>query len=349
MGIRDALRIWRSAGLVEPGPWPNPQVRPQLASPWAVGDLTSIVWADVFGAELLPPSRSEAMQVAALARAVNLFKATIARCPLVALTGDVPVAPLPSWCQRTDGLTSPFHRMLWTVDDVIFQGESLWIRLNGADGFPLQADRLPYEDWSVDSAGAILIGDEPVDDSRVIYIPGPHEGILKYGARAIRQASALEASALDTAQHPFRVHLHQTTDEELSDAEKRDLITAARQAMYENAGVLFTNQAVTAELLTFDSSALLIEGRNAASVDMARLVASPAALVDATSAGSSLTYETVNGRNAELIDYGLSGYMAAISSRLSMDDIVPRGQRIAFDTTQLSTLMPSPTGPATED
>lgn len=349
MALRDAMRIWRGAGMLDPGPWPSPSPRPQLSSPWAVGDLSSIVWADVLGLEVLPPSRAEAMQVAALARAVNLFKTTIARCPLTVLTGAEPVAPLPTWCQRTDGLTSPFHRMLWTVDDLIFHGESLWIRLNGADGFPLSADRLPYEDWSVDSAGAILIGAEPVDTSKVIYLPGPHEGILKYGARAIRQASALETSALDTAQHPFRVHLHQVTDEEPSDQEKRDLIAAARQAMYENSGVLYTNQAVTVELLTFDSSALLIEGRNAASVDMARIVSSPAALVDATSAGASLTYETVAGRNGELIDYGLSGYMAAVAARLSMDDVVPRGQRVAFDTSQLSTLTPSPTGPATED
>lgn len=347
MAIADLAR--RNLAAITGRPAPAGVPRPQLSSPWAVGDLSSVVWADVMGLDVLPPSRPEAMQVAALARAVNLFKSTIARCPLVVLAGAEPVSPLPSWCQRTDSLTSPFHRMLWTMDDIIFYGESLWLRINGADGFPRAADRLPYEDWEVDSTGQILIADEPVKPSEVIYLPGPHEGILKFGARAIRQASALEASALDTAQHPFRVHLHQVTDEELSAKQKRDLITAARQAMYENAGVMLTNQAVTVELLTFDSSQLLIEGRNAASVDMARIVASPAALVDATSAGSSLTYETVNGRNAELIDYGLAGYMAAIASRLSMDDIVPRGQRVAFDTSQLSTLTPAPTGAPTED
>lgn len=346
MGLRNALAVWRSELVGRPiGPMP----RPQLSSPWAVGDLSQIVWADVFGLDTLPPSRSQAMQVAALARAVNLFKTTVARCPLVALALDQPVTPQPSWLQRTDGLTAPFHRMLGTVDDHIFCGESLWLRTNNADGSIRETDRLPYDEWAVNDVGEILVFGEVVDSKSVIYLPGPHEGILRFGAKAIRAAASLENAALDTARHPFRVHLHQTTDEELSAAEKRSLIGEARAAMYENGGVLFTNAAVTAELMPFDSSQLLVEGRNAAAVDMARLVASPAALVDATAAGASLTYETTAGRNQQLIDYGIAGYMAAIEGRLSMDDCVPRGQRVAFDTTNLTQATPAPTGPVTED
>lgn len=347
MGVRNALAVWRGAGIV--GAPVQTRPRPQVASPWSTGSLSAIVWADIYGLDTLPPTRDQAMQVAALARAVNLFKATVARCPLVSLIGDTPVAPSPAWLQRTDGLTSPFHRMLGTVDDHIFHGESLWLRTNNADGSIRQADRMPYEEWSVNDVGAILVFGDEVPADNVIYLPGPHEGILRFGAKAIRSAAAVETSALDTAKHPFRVHLHQTTDEELSRAEKLDVIAEARNAMYENGGVLFTNNAVTAELLPFDSSHLLVEGRNAAAVDMARLVASPAAIVDATAAGASLTYETTQGRNQQLLDYGIAGYMGAIEARLSMDDCVPRGSRVAFDTANLTTITPEPTGPVTED
>lgn len=348
MGIRNALAIWRRSGTVG-APIVGSLPRPQIASPWSTGDLSAVVWADIFGLELLPPTRDQAMQIAALARVVNLFKSTIARCPLVGMTLDAPLVPNPPWLQRTDGITSPFHRMLWTVDDHIFHGESLWLRTNNADGSIREADRMPYDEWSVNDLGEILVFGETVPVENVIYLPGPHEGILRFGAKAIRSAAAVETSALDTARHPFRVHLHQTTDEELSATEKKQLISEARAAMYEQGGVMFTNAAITAELLPFDSAQLLVEGRNAASVDMARLVAAPAAIADATAAGASLTYETTAGRNQELIDYGIAGYMAAIEARLSMDDCVPRGSRVAFDTSNLTSITPSPTGPVTED
>jgi hypothetical protein len=267
MGIRNAIAVWRNSPVATPvgAPIVGTSPRQQIASPWATGDLTKIVWADIFGLDLIPPTREQAMQVASLARAVNLFKTTIARCPLVGMTRDVPMPENPLWTQRTDGITSPFHRMLWTVDDHIFNGESLWIRTNNADGSLKEADRMPFEEWSVDSIGRILINGEPAGADEVIYLPGPHEGILRFGTKAIRSAAAVETSALDTALHPFRVHLHQTTDEEMSAKDKAELIANARAALYENFGVMFTNSAVTAELMTFDSSQLLVEGRNAAS------------------------------------------------------------------------------------
>jgi hypothetical protein len=72
-------------------------------------------------------------------------------------------------------------------------------------------------------------------------------------------------------------------------------------------------------------------------------------MADATNAGASLTYETTAGRNGQFIDYGVGLYMDAIAARLSMDDVVPRGQRTAFDVTQLTVTSPLPTGAPTDD
>ena len=79
------------------------------------------------------------------------------------------------------------------------------------------------------------------------------------------------------------------------------------------------------------------------------MVSSPAAMADATNAGASLTYETTEGRNGQFIDWGVGLYMDAIAARLSMDDVVSRGQRVAFDTTELRALAPAPTGATTND
>ena len=82
---------------------------------------------------------------------------------------------------------------------------------------------------------------------------------------------------------------------------------------------------------------------------MARLVGLPASLVDATAAGASLTYETSAGRNQQAVDYGFAAYMAALAGRLSMDDVVPRGQHVAWDLSDLTGLATTPTGPTLED
>jgi hypothetical protein len=77
------------------------------------------------------------------------------------------------------------------------------------------------------------------------------------------------------------------------------------------------------------------------------MISSPAAMADAEA--GSLTYETTSGRGQQFLDYGAKFYMDPIAARLSMDDVVPRGQRTAFDTGQLTTITPAATGPATED
>lgn len=145
------------------------------------------------------------------------------------------------------------------------------------------------------------------------------------------------------------MELHQTSDASPSDAEIDKLIDRARNALASHGGILWTNQALEAKTHPLDSSALVIDGRNAAAVDAARLVGVPAATIDATNAGASLTYETTTGRNAEAYDYGFAAYMGAISARLSMDDVVPRGCRTAFDLESLVGPAISLTGPATED
>ena len=75
----------------------------------------------------------------------------------------------------------------------------------------------------------------------------------------------------------------------------------------------------------------------------------PGAMLDATTEGSSLEYQTIDGRNQQWLDYGLSLYLDAVEARLSMDDVVAAGTRVAADTGSLTSLDTPPTGPTTED
>lgn len=347
-------------------------------SPWADDSfLERVVIPDIWPDTVpRPMTRGEAMSVPAVSRSRHLICATIARLPLeVFRAGTVlPPADQPYWCYGTDGQLgdlddetriryglytgqSPFQRMLATADDLLFCGWSLWLatRMSAADPvtgrrFPLRLVRIPFALWDVDQDGQLIDQDgHPFDGDRVVLIQGPHEGVLTFGAVTIRSAATLERTAAEVARTPFRLELHQTTDVTLSTAERRELVEETRRALADNAGVLFTNSALEINEYRLDSGELLIGGRQAAALDVARHINIPGAMIDAEPTGSSLTYSTTTGRNQQFIDYGLSAYMDAITAALSMDTVVPAGQRTAFDTATLTETLAPSTGAPTQD
>ena len=342
-----ALRLVASA--------PDPAM--SLASPWVTGSLEPIVWADIFGADALTPmTRSAALSVPACARARSLLCSSVARSPMHAYRGTEAVVD-PPWVSATDGVVSPFIRMLWTVDDLLFTGWALWGVERGADGFPLRMDRVERSRWYIEAdptepgEARVMVDNAPADPSTCVVIPGPHDGILNFGRRTLTTAAELEQAVANTARSPVpAIDLHQTTDVVLETTEREAMIASwVRARRGENGGVAYTNAAVDARVLGQPVESLIIEGRNASAVDVARLCGVPASLIDATNAGASLTYETTEGRNHEFVDYGTLPYMLAIAGRLSLDDVVPRGQRVAFDLEELTGPAPTATGPTTED
>jgi hypothetical protein len=210
--------------------------------------------------------------------------------------------------------------------------------------------RVPYDQWQVDDDGTIIDQDnQPFPEDRIVYIPGPNEGILDYGRDSIRTAFDLERNAAEVAQHPLRLEAHQTSGAELTSAERREIKDEIRTAMATPDGILFTNNAVELKEHRVDSDALQLGARNASAVDVARVTSMPASMIDATAQGASLEYETAVGRNQQWLDYGLGMYTDAVEARLSMDDIVVRGQRVAFDTSDWTAPGASPTGPPVQD
>jgi phage portal protein BeeE len=71
--------------------------------------------------------------------------------------------------------------------------------------------------------------------------------------------------------------------------------------------------------------------------------------MDASLSTASLTYSTQEGQRNEFADFTLPYWLEPIQQRLSLDDVVPSGQRVRFDLTDLYTTTPSPTGTITED
>lgn len=278
-------------------------------------------------------TRDVAIRIAPLARARGLIVSTIARLPLIAIDGDGETTETPQFITDRAGPLSPFHRMLWTVDDLFFHGWSLWACRREA-GLVVAADRVDFDRWEITADGTVKVDGAPAAAEDVILIPGVNEGILTTGADVLAQAHRLAASAARAADNPAaQVEIHQTNDAPLTEEDIDRLIARwARARRGENGGVAFTSAAVEVREHGASSEHLLIEGRNAAAVDIARHAGIPATMIDATLSGSSLTYSSTPSRLVELVTFGLSPLMTAISSRLSQDDITPPGVRLEFDT-----------------
>lgn len=347
MGIRNALRLIESgAQYYERNVVPNSGI----VSPWQTGQLSQIVWSDIFGTEAALISRAEAMTIPAVAKARQILVSTIARFPLRAYDVNGEVSGH-DWLEATDGDVSPWHRMAWTIDDLIFYGWSLWGVERDASGEIIKVDRCPIERWEVDPNGAIRIDGQPADEGSCILIPGPFEGLLKVGSRTLKGGAKLESSWVGKATNPIpAIELHATNDDPLEQDEVVALVQAWADARNDvNGAIAFTPYNVQAIAHGSAEPSLLIEGRNFLRIDIGAFLGIPAALMDASLSTASLTYSTQQGQRNEFADYTLPYWLEPIQQRLSLDDVIPAGERIRFDLAELFTTEPGPTGPITKD
>lgn len=307
--------------------------RVALGSPWADNShLERITLDELYpGLAGLPVTRAEAMRVPAVARARHLIAGTLARVPLEAWRAGERLAEQPTWIYRSDGTQSPAQRTASTVDDLIFHGESLWLAERDREGQVTRATHVPFDAWAVDADGYITVREERVPGPAAIHIPGLHEGICTFAADTIRGASSTMAAAVDTAQHPMRLELHDTGDYPMPRDERRELIAEARAAMASGAGVIYTSPGLESKMHSTDAGALLVDGRESFAVDVARHIGVPSAMVDAHSRGATMTYQNATDALQAFLHLGLTLYMTPITARLSLDDVAPRGTEIRFD------------------
>jgi hypothetical protein len=325
-----------------------------IASPWSGTShlAPAIVWDDIFNLDTRPVGRAEAMSVPAVAKARRLVCETLARYPQRAYQDDVLVSEQPGWTYRTDTAVAPRLRMLWTLDDLFFYGWSLWGVQRGADNSPLDFWRVPKEWWNFDSSGQILVQGEVADASKVVLIPGPFEGMLTAAARTIRGATKLEEQWSARVENPIPLtEIRYTGEEDLSPDEMSDIRDTYIEARSDKNGVVtVTPKGFEVHVHGDQALNLFIEGRNNASLDIARFANIPAAMLDASQVnGSSVDYENVGVGRGDFVNITLRSWALPIEERLSMDDVCPRGTRVAFDLSELVTAPDTGTGPRVED
>lgn len=321
-----------------------------LATPWGSSTMERIVFDDIFGTGRPENTRSAAMRIPTVKRARNLVVSSLGRLPLVNVRRDIALTPGAPWLTNA-GSTSPYMRTVWTVDDLMFYGWSCWWRTNGADGFPLAAGRIPFGDWTINADNKVEIHGTVQPDNRVIVFHGLDDGILAHGRDVLDDARTLYENVRTRLATPTPgLNLQQTEGRELTDDEIDTMIARwAKARRGDHGGVSYSSKGITPVPMSGDDGNLMIESRNALSVDLARLVGVSAGMVDATTPKASLNYETKQGRNEEFADRDLDQYADPITARLSLDDVVPKGQRVAFDTSAFTGPARPATGPAAED
>src|SRR5262245_5232382 len=160
------------------------QLQPQIEAWVDRSNLETVLLHDLGIADAdFPLSRAGAMRVPAMARARNLTCGTIAALPLEAMRGPDLVTPQPYWMFGTDGqlgtLTAeqaltwglipqtPYHRMLWTIDDLLFEGQSLWLVTDKlSTGFPSRMVRVPFDHWTLQNGILTDLDSQPFPADR---------------------------------------------------------------------------------------------------------------------------------------------------------------------------------------
>ncbi len=332
-----------------------------VKSPWTSGgSLEAILWSDLLGADVasaLPPSREEAISIPAVSKARNLLVGTIAKFPLRAMNaaGFLPAEQQPTWLYRTNGNVSPYDRTAWTIDDCIFYGSSLWLTKRGGDADSegrrpiLEAEWCPQEDWKV-TDGHILVNDRDVSEGDFILFNPPFEGLLNIGKRTVRGAIDTENAWTGRMRNPIPlIELRVIDDTNLTQGEVTDYVAAwAKARRQENGAVNFTPPGIEIHTHGEVKADLFAEGRNSVRTDIGSFLNVRASMLDGTTGVDSLTYTTKDGERNLFYDMDLPFWTDPFEWALSMDKVVPRGQRVRFDKYDQYNL-PISTGTPTED
>jgi phage portal protein BeeE len=125
-------------------------------------------------------------------------------------------------------------------------------------------------------------------------------------------------------------YLQQTGGEPMSSEELGELAASWSSSRRENAiGAL--SEGITFTEFDSDPSKLqLVEGREYSAKDISRLMDIPAYLLAVDQSG--MTYANAQQSRQDLIEFGARPLLHAIAERLSMDDVLPRGRHVEFDT-----------------
>lgn len=285
--------------------------------------------------------RQDAVGVPAIARCRNLIAGTIATIPLelYSKTTGEELVSMP-WIEQPDKRQPREVTIAWTVDSLFYYGTAYWMveEVYKDDNRParfswVQNDRVTVKYNSNNTAvDYYMINNIRVPDSGVgslITFQAMDQGLLVRNPVTIRAAIDLEKAAAISAQTPMATTVIKNTGADLPDAQVQGILAAWKAARLSKSSAYLTST-LTAENLGFSPKDMMYnEAKAYLALDLARACNVPASMIDAEMMKTS-TYQNVLDQRKEFAAYTLMPFIDAISCRLSMDDLTPRGQEVRF-------------------
>lgn len=319
-------------GIASPSEWQNRETFAQITLEHLLGNQDSI-----------PVTMDTALGIASIDRADQLITGQVSTFPLQHMTDGKRSAVQPLLFVQPEAGRPASQTWLWVTRMLEFYGRAfLIVRDRYAESEGGRPRRVEFAaEWNVQvgTAGEVVKAfGKPVAPRDVIRIDGPHSGFLNR-PKVIRSAIAIEVAAYNAAANPVpSIDLHQTSGDPMDDTQVDAMIArwVAARTKRGTGGVGYTNQSIEARTLGIHPEQLLIAGRNASALDVARLTNLAPYWVGASVEGSAMTYQNVQMAGRELTDYTLAPYLTAIASRLSMPDVLPPRQSVQHVTQRLT-------------
>ena len=245
-----------------------------------------------------------------------------------------------SWLRRISPSVSNNFLLSWLFDDLFFYGAAyLFITSRTADGYPASFDRLPFANVTrLDQPGPVFFAPsnelyfagEKLDSTNVVQFLSPIQGIVYQSAQAVATALKLEAARYRNASSAIPAGiLRQTGGEPLSAQELADLASSFNSARETNQTAALNEFVTYTETQTSPDKMLLIDSAQFQAADLCRLTNIPSYLAGIAVGGYS--YVSNQGARLDLWSFGVKPYAECIASTLSMNNVLPNGTYVEFD------------------
>jgi len=285
--------------------------------------------------------RQDAASVPAIARCRNLICGTVATIPLetyLKSTGEE--LPNMVWVEQPDKRQPREVTIAWTCDSLFYYGVAYWRveEVYQDDNRParfswVQNDRVTVKYDSMNTeVDYYMINNIRIPDSGVgslVTFQAMDQGLLLRNQTTIRAAIDLEKAAAIAAQTPMGSGYIKNTGADLPDNQVQGILNAWKSARNSKATAYLTSTLEFNPISFSPKDMMYNDAKAYLALDLARACNIPASMIDAELIRSN-TYQNVLDQRKEFAAYTLMPFLDAISCRLSMDDLTPRGQEIRF-------------------
>jgi hypothetical protein len=302
-------------------------VPPGIIAPYD-SHLLSVIFPNI-DESAFPVTVADAMTVPAVSRAVQIYSSVSSQFELQASTGSLP------WLTETEGAITAALRIAFTVQDLIFFNESLWICAKNDAGFVTDAVHVARDRWSADAKGVVKVDNNSVNQDELIYFRGLLPmGFLEAGRNSVRHALNIARTINNRSAVPEPVTLIKETGSIEADEDEIDALLARMSATLQNNGGGLVHVPKDLDVVGYGASdsnnTMLIQARMAVRTDIANFLGINSAMLDG-STGSNDVYSNALQSKSELLELSIKTFTEPIASRLSQNDVTAPGTKVIFD------------------